>query len=217
MLILDEAAVRGLLDMGELIAAMERALADLSSGKVVQPVRTMVPVAEHAAPIIRGFSVRVLRALVSSSFPRERAMPIYAYRCTTCGHAKDVLQKVSDPLLTECPACGAATFAKQVTAAGFQLKGSGWYVTDFRGGGNSAGGKAEGDGGADKGGGEKAAEKGTTEGGDKGKASTASTTTTATAPTPAAAKAPAPAASAPSPATAAPASSSSTPSTSSGR
>jgi len=68
-------------------------------------------------------------------------MPIYAYRCTTCGHAKDVLQKVSDPLLTECPACGAATFAKQVTAAGFQLKGSGWYVTDFRGGGNSAGGR----------------------------------------------------------------------------
>lgn len=60
-------------------------------------------------------------------------MPIYAYRCTTCGHAKDVLQKMSDPLLTVCPACGASTFAKQVTAAGFQLKGSGWYVTDFRG------------------------------------------------------------------------------------
>ena len=60
-------------------------------------------------------------------------MPIYAYRCTTCGHAKDVLQKMSDPLLCVCPACGASTFAKQVTAAGFQLKGSGWYVTDFRG------------------------------------------------------------------------------------
>jgi len=60
-------------------------------------------------------------------------MPIYAYRCTTCGHAKDVLQKMSDPLLTVCPSCGAATFAKQVTAAGFQLKGSGWYVTDFKG------------------------------------------------------------------------------------
>ncbi|MGE5117899.1 MAG: FmdB family zinc ribbon protein, partial [Betaproteobacteria bacterium] len=59
-------------------------------------------------------------------------MPIYAYRCTTCGHAKDVLQKVSDPRLTVCPACGAATFAKQLTAAGFQLKGSGWYATDFR-------------------------------------------------------------------------------------
>ena len=60
-------------------------------------------------------------------------MPIYAYRCTSCGHAKDVLRKISDPPLSICPACGAATFAKQVTAAGFQLKGSGWYVTDFRG------------------------------------------------------------------------------------
>jgi putative FmdB family regulatory protein len=61
-------------------------------------------------------------------------MPIYAYRCNSCGHAQDVLQKMSDPVLTVCPACGAATYAKQVTAAGFQLKGSGWYVTDFRGG-----------------------------------------------------------------------------------
>lgn len=61
-------------------------------------------------------------------------MPIYAYRCAACGHAKDVLQKLSDPLLTTCPACGAQAFSKQVTAAGFQLKGSGWYVTDFRGG-----------------------------------------------------------------------------------
>lgn len=61
-------------------------------------------------------------------------MPIYAYRCASCGHAQDVLQKISDPLLTLCPACGAATYEKQVTAAGFQLKGSGWYVTDFRGG-----------------------------------------------------------------------------------
>ena len=61
-------------------------------------------------------------------------MPIYAYRCATCGHAKDVLQKLSDPLLTTCPSCGAETFRKQLTAAGFQLKGSGWYVTDFKGG-----------------------------------------------------------------------------------
>ena len=60
-------------------------------------------------------------------------MPIYAYRCATCGHAKDVLQKMSDPLLTVCPACGESTFVKQLTAAGFQLKGSGWYVTDFKG------------------------------------------------------------------------------------
>lgn len=65
-------------------------------------------------------------------------MPIYAYRCNSCGHAQDVLQKMSDPVLTVCPACGAATYAKQVTAAGFQLKGSGWYVTDFRGGNNGA-------------------------------------------------------------------------------
>ena len=63
-------------------------------------------------------------------------MPIYAYRCSACGHAKDVLQKMADPLLTTCPACGAEAFSKQVTAAGFQLKGSGWYVTDFKGGGN---------------------------------------------------------------------------------
>lgn len=61
-------------------------------------------------------------------------MPIYAYKCASCGHAKDVLQKISDAPLTECPACGKATFSKQITAAGFQLKGSGWYVTDFRGG-----------------------------------------------------------------------------------
>jgi putative FmdB family regulatory protein len=59
-------------------------------------------------------------------------MPIYAYKCGTCGHAKDVLQKISDAPLTVCPECGEATFSKQVTAAGFQLKGSGWYVTDFR-------------------------------------------------------------------------------------
>ena len=61
-------------------------------------------------------------------------MPIYAYKCGSCGHAKDVLQKISDASLTVCPACGAEAFSKQVTAAGFQLKGSGWYVTDFRGG-----------------------------------------------------------------------------------
>ena len=62
-------------------------------------------------------------------------MPIYAYRCGACGHAKDVLQKLSDPVLSTCPACGAEAFAKQLTAAGFQLKGSGWYATDFKGGG----------------------------------------------------------------------------------
>ena len=61
-------------------------------------------------------------------------MPIYAYRCEACGFAKDVLQKVSDPQLTDCPTCGKPSFKKQVTAAGFQLKGTGWYATDFRGG-----------------------------------------------------------------------------------
>ncbi|MFM7331835.1 MAG: FmdB family zinc ribbon protein [Brachymonas sp.] len=65
-------------------------------------------------------------------------MPIYAYKCSACGHAKDVLQKISDDPLTLCPACGAAAFSKQVTAAGFQLKGSGWYVSDFRGNGDGA-------------------------------------------------------------------------------
>ncbi|MYM35958.1 zinc ribbon domain-containing protein [Duganella sp. FT50W] len=75
-------------------------------------------------------------------------MPIYAYRCEACGFAKDVLQKMSDPQLTVCPSCGKESFKKQVTAAGFQLKGSGWYVTDFRGGtppatGTSTGPKAD--------------------------------------------------------------------------
>jgi len=65
-------------------------------------------------------------------------MPIYAYRCDDCGFAKDVLQKISDEPLTQCPSCGKAAFKKQITAAGFQLKGSGWYVTDFRGGSGSA-------------------------------------------------------------------------------
>ncbi|KVU64383.1 FmdB family zinc ribbon protein [Burkholderia ubonensis] len=61
-------------------------------------------------------------------------MPIYAYRCEACGFAKDVLQKMSDAPLSQCPECGKDAFRKQLTAAGFQLKGSGWYVTDFRGG-----------------------------------------------------------------------------------
>lgn len=65
-------------------------------------------------------------------------MPIYAYKCDACGHAKDVLQKMSDPVLTDCPACGAPKFSKQLTAPGFQLKGTGWYATDFKGGGAAA-------------------------------------------------------------------------------
>lgn len=66
--------------------------------------------------------------------PSATDMPIYAYKCESCGHSKDVLQKISDDPLTVCPQCGQARYNKQVTAAGFQLKGSGWYVTDFRGG-----------------------------------------------------------------------------------
>ena len=75
-------------------------------------------------------------------------MPIYAYRCSQCGHEQDVLRKISDPLLTTCPACGQETYEKQVTAAGFRLKGSGWYETDFRGGGKSAPKPADAAGGA---------------------------------------------------------------------
>jgi putative FmdB family regulatory protein len=62
-------------------------------------------------------------------------MPIYAYRCQDCGHELEVLQKISDAPLTDCPACQRPGLAKQVTAAGFHLKGSGWYATDFKGNG----------------------------------------------------------------------------------
>ena len=109
-------------------------------------------------------------------------MPIYAYRCGACGLDRDVLQKISDPVLTVCPECGAEAFAKQLTAAGFQLKGSGWYVTDFRDGGNKAkSGEAAPSEGAD--GGSKAAE------------ASQSSNTTADAGSSAAAPSPAPAAS----------------------
>lgn len=60
-------------------------------------------------------------------------MPIYAYKCSACGYAKDVLQKISDAPLTDCPECKQASFSKQLTAPGFQLKGTGWYATDFSG------------------------------------------------------------------------------------
>jgi len=70
-------------------------------------------------------------------------MPIYAYKCGACGFAKDVLQKMSDAPLSDCPSCGASAFSKQLTAAGFQLKGSGWYVTDFRDGGGKKGDGAD--------------------------------------------------------------------------
>jgi putative FmdB family regulatory protein len=82
-----------------------------------------------AKPIIEGFLASPSKALL---------MPIYAYKCDACGHAKDVLQKMSDAPLTDCPVCGAPKFNKQLTAPGFQLKGTGWYATDFKGGGAAA-------------------------------------------------------------------------------
>ncbi|MFT3719945.1 FmdB family zinc ribbon protein [Pseudorhodoferax sp.] len=109
-------------------------------------------------------------------------MPIYAYKCSACGHAKDVLQKISDAPLTVCPSCGAAAFAKQVTAAGFQLKGSGWYVTDFRDGGGKGG----------KGAGNTAGESTGTASGGEAAAPAAAPAPAAASPAPAPAAAPAP-------------------------
>jgi putative FmdB family regulatory protein len=74
------------------------------------------------SPLLRG----IIAAL------RGAAMPIYEYRCTSCGFQKEYLQKISDPVMSVCPECRKSTFSKMVTAAGFQLKGSGWYATDFR-------------------------------------------------------------------------------------
>ena len=59
-------------------------------------------------------------------------MPIYVYRCKSCGFQKEYLQKINDPVMTVCPECEKRTFSKMLSAAGFQLKGSGWYATDFR-------------------------------------------------------------------------------------
>ena len=81
-----------------------------------------------------SFEGRLLHCLQQLTLKITSLMPIYAYKCESCGHAKDVLQKMSDTPLSVCPQCGASAFKKQLTAAGFQLKGSGWYVTDFRGG-----------------------------------------------------------------------------------
>ncbi len=69
-------------------------------------------------------------------------MPIYEYRCASCGHQQEFLQKLSDPPHTRCTKCGEESFAKMVTAAGFQLKGSGWYATDFKGSGQKPAAKA---------------------------------------------------------------------------
>ena len=65
-------------------------------------------------------------------------MPIYEYRCSQCGHELEAMQKISEAALTQCPSCHADSLVKLVSAAGFQLKGSGWYATDFKGSGKSA-------------------------------------------------------------------------------
>ena len=88
-------------------------------------------------------------------------MPIYEYRCSSCGFQKEYLQKIADPLISVCPECGKSTFAKMLSAAGFQLKGSGWYATDFKHSGSKPAAKSTGEGG------DKAAAKSTPEGGDK--------------------------------------------------
>ena len=126
-------------------------------------------------------------------------MPIYAYRCSNCGHAQDVLQRMSDPVLSVCPACGQPTYVKQVTAAGFQLKGSGWYVTDFRGDNKKTGAdadKAEKSGdaapaAAETASGEGAADGAAAKNGDAAKKPDASAPAPAAAPSPAPAPAPA--------------------------
>ncbi len=124
-------------------------------------------------------------------------MPIYAYRCSACGHAKDVLQKMSDPVLSICPSCGQEAFTKQLTAAGFQLKGSGWYVTDFRDKGGAASAKPEAEAaGAGEGKAEGKADA-KTEGKSDGAAAPAPATGSSTAATPAPAPAAAPATSPP--------------------
>lgn len=78
-------------------------------------------------------SIFIVRQRFATSNPSAKVMPIYVYKCDSCGFAKDVLQKISDAPLVQCPSCGVAAFKKQLTAAGFQLKGSGWYATDFKG------------------------------------------------------------------------------------
>lgn len=70
-------------------------------------------------------------------------MPIYAYRCERCGHELDALQKITEPALTDCPQCGSASLQKKLTAPGFQLKGSGWYQTDFKASGSKPAAKAD--------------------------------------------------------------------------
>lgn len=88
-----------------------------------------------------GLTFRMSRstrsAIIARCLSEASLMPIYEYRCSSCGHQQDFLQKLSDPPMTDCPECKKSTFSKQVTAAGFQLKGTGWYATDFKNSGGS--------------------------------------------------------------------------------
>lgn len=119
-------------------------------------------------------------------------MPIYAYKCSACGFAKDTLQKLSDVPLSICPECGADAYRKQLTAAGFQLKGSGWYVTDFRDGNKGAPGQKDKN---DAKSGDEAPAAKASEGGDSKPAKDAGSSESTAAPAPApSAPAPAPAA-----------------------
>lgn len=68
-------------------------------------------------------------------------MPIYEYECGSCGHRFEAIQKMSDPVLNDCPSCGQSGLKKLISAAGFQLKGTGWYATDFKGGGQKKDGQ----------------------------------------------------------------------------
>ena len=131
------------------------------------------------------------RANIGSPLRVFKTMPIYAYKCESCGHAKDVLQKMSDAPLVDCPACGAPAFKKQLTAAGFQLKGSGWYVTDFRDGKGGADKPKDGDRSKESAGVEKADAPATS--GTDAAASPTKVPAAASAPAPAAVASPAPA------------------------
>jgi putative FmdB family regulatory protein len=100
-------------------------------------------------------------------------MPIYEYQCDSCAALHEVLQKISDPPLTDCPACGAAALRKKVSAAAFRLKGGGWYETDFKSGNkkNLAGDAGSDSGNASKEGSGGQEGKGGKTGGDSAKAS----------------------------------------------
>jgi putative FmdB family regulatory protein len=97
-------------------------------------------------------------------------MPIYEYRCANCGFEKEYLQKLSDPAITDCPSCGKPQMSKLVSAAGFQLKGTGWYATDFKGNGKAPGAKKDAPQGDSGTSGDSGADSGKTGGSDKAEA-----------------------------------------------